>query len=108
MFCDECRDFSDVFSETTEVIHRQVEHQIRFHSLPRESGGDDGPRPDLISHRPATKSSSHQQDINALLADAQITHPAGWPSTADSDGVEPALRLGEQLGALDDAHFLGP
>src|ERR1700730_443370 len=35
MFCDECRDFSDVFSETTEVIYRQVEHQIRFHSLPR-------------------------------------------------------------------------
>src|SRR4030081_759461 len=40
MFCDECRDFSDVFSEATEVIHRQVEHQIRFHSLPREPSSD--------------------------------------------------------------------
>jgi hypothetical protein len=36
MFCDERRDFSDVFSETPEVIHRQVEHQIGFHALPRE------------------------------------------------------------------------
>src|SRR6202048_4232237 len=40
MFCDECRDFSDVFSKTPEVIHRQVEHQIRFHSLPREPSSD--------------------------------------------------------------------
>src|SRR5882672_9458083 len=27
---------------------------------------------------------------------------------ADGDGVEPALRVGQQLGALDNAHFLGP
>jgi hypothetical protein len=36
MLCDEGRNFSDVFFETSEVIHRQVEHQIRFHSSPRE------------------------------------------------------------------------
>src|SRR4030088_920183 len=29
-------------------------------------------------------------------------------SSADSDRVEPALGTNEQLGALDDAHFLGP
>src|SRR5258706_11474059 len=29
-------------------------------------------------------------------------------SNADSDGVEPACRADEQLGALDDPHFLGP
>src|SRR5712671_7889673 len=29
-------------------------------------------------------------------------------STADSDGVEPARRADEQLGARDDTHFLGP
>src|SRR6266849_5414355 len=40
MFCDECGDFSDVFSEPTEIIHRQVEHQIRFHSGPREPASD--------------------------------------------------------------------
>src|SRR2546430_12021697 len=40
MFCDECRNFSNVFSETAEVIHRQVEHQIRFHSLPRKPASD--------------------------------------------------------------------
>src|SRR6202007_1757364 len=31
----------------------------------------------------------------------------GGSVVADSDCLEPALRMSEQLGALDDAHFLG-
>src|SRR5947199_7572589 len=43
MLCDECRDFSDIFSETAEISHRQVEHQIRLHSSPREPSSDQFP-----------------------------------------------------------------
>ena len=55
MSCDVCRDFGDVVPESGEIIHRQVEHQIRLHGVltndvqpPSEadaqaSGGTDGP-----------------------------------------------------------------
>ena len=77
------------FLKSSEVIHRQVEHQIRFHSLPREPASDhsavDGgsrvnriPRR-LLLHRLLTKE-----------AGPAICFPAIYPNVSAGPSVMPA------------------
>jgi hypothetical protein len=74
MFRDECGDFSDVFSETSKVIHRQVEHQIRFHSLPREPSSDQ------------SRSGWREQDKTVCCKGKKpALHPAGVANTFRSE-----------------------
>src|SRR3954468_714503 len=37
MLCDERRNLRDILFEASEIIHRQVEHQIRFHAWSRNA-----------------------------------------------------------------------